>query len=109
MSSPLNVLLSVPEDKLRHFVAGSIAATIGCCVDAGFCGLSPATPFVGFWVAISVGVFKELSDGLDNAKARAACKSEPHEVSAEDLKATVAGAAPVVLPLVAAILGGLYT
>ena len=104
MSSPLDVLLSVSEDKLRHLVAGSIAAAIGCGVEAGLCGLSPSTPFVGLWTAIGAGVFKELSDGLGNAMARAAGRPEPHEVSAEDLKATVAGAAPVVLPIVVAVL-----
>jgi hypothetical protein len=96
------------QDKANHYAYGSWAA-LGAAMVALVAGLSVAgyalatAAGVAAMAAISVagaaGAWKEARDDLANAEALARGESPPHDVSRNDLIATLLGALPVAAPL----------
>lgn len=93
--------MNIPKDKILHFVAGGAASAFAAAVwfvAAQFGAVSMADAWLGAALAALVaGVVKERADQIAN-------KLHPgtHGVEVLDALATAAGAAPVVVLLIAA-------
>jgi hypothetical protein len=100
MKHLLNLLNRLfPHDKALHFLAGTIAASLGALVGAH---MSDGDMLLGsVTMAFVLGALKELVDAIGNYRARRQYLPKPHEISSADLWYTVAGSIPVALPLLA--------
>ena len=95
----------IPPDKARHFLAGTIVATLAACAAAlaGLSALLVACAAVA--AAVLIGSAKEVMDARANKRATDKWfgdpRGTPHGVEWHDALATAMGAAPVALTLIA--------
>jgi hypothetical protein len=97
--------VSLPQiraDWAQHMLYGAWVGAAGAALVlvlaqvAGRPGVSLMAPVASLLAALAAGVSKEVADAMANRRRTAA---PPHEVSAADVVATVAGALPVALSL----------
>jgi hypothetical protein len=106
-------LPTLPADKANHHLYGAwitVTVFIACMLLAMQLqapGIMVLAPFAGVLAALLAGLHKEWRDSVANARARAAGQPEPHQVSAHDVRATVLGGLPVVLPWLTLLVLGL--
>jgi hypothetical protein len=104
-------VLEIRGDLALHWVWGGVAGACGAsacavvAVVAGAPGLVMAMPGAAVLGALVAGVGKEAADWLTNRRARLAFRVPPHEVSLEDVVATVLGGAVVAVPVLLAVWG----
>ena len=101
----MNAIDRIPPDKARHFVAGTIVATLAACA-AAFVGLAGSlVACAAVAAAALIGGAKEVMDARGNKRATGKWLGEPrgtpHGVEWHDALATALGAAPVALTLMA--------
>jgi hypothetical protein len=103
----------IRADWAQHMVYGAwvgAAGAAGVLVIAQVAGrpeMGLMAPVGGLWAALVAGLAKELADWLANRRVMSDVllwqldrpATTPHEVSAADVVATVAGALPVAVPL----------
>lgn len=88
----MNLLNRIPQDKAKHYIAGSMVA----CVAAAVCiRINPAVAWqAALWAPLILGVLKEAIDYYQNSTQGTA-----HGVEFWDAFATALGGVPVALPL----------
>lgn len=93
-------LRDIPEDKAKHYIAGTIAATVGAL---SFHSMMWQAAILA---ALAAGILKECADAIINKKATGQWlgdpKGQPHGVEWQDALATALGSVPVALPLLVA-------